>query len=135
MKNAGSTFQCNVVLQSSLGDKVLKIWKAAGYIRPLLLTRIRTLSLDWRTTQAVFPTTLIYVGMLEHSWSNILMYCCSLILGTRFYFLLKYNEARISGYNLGILWISHTNWVNSSCHTNQNLNVRLYSSGILNPPS
>ena len=47
------------------------------------------------------PTILIYVVMLNYSWNNITMFLqCSSIQGTRFWFLLKCIEARMSEGNV-----------------------------------
>ena len=49
---------------------------------------------------AIFPTTLIYVVVLENDLSNIGMYGCAPIQGTRLKLLLKFDEARISDCNI-----------------------------------
>ena len=48
----------------------------------------------------IFPTTLTYVVMLENYWNNISMYRCFPIQGARFKIVMKFNEARISEWNL-----------------------------------
>ena len=80
----------NLFLFSNWGDKVLKGKKTMGQSCLLFLTRIRTLSLRWENNVTIkywynnFPTTLIYVVMLENFRNNISKYCCSQIKGTRF---------------------------------------------------
>ena len=99
-KNAGLTFQCFIF--SNLGKKFLESRKTMGQICPLFSTSIRTLSPGLENSHTlkswsyIFPTTLKYVVMLENGKKNISMYGCFSILGTKFEFMLKFHEARIS---------------------------------------
>ena len=85
----------NAFLSSNPGDKIQKRLKTMVQICPLLLTRIRTLSpgLEDNITftlkygSRIFPTTLIYMVMLENCWNNILMYICSPIQETIYFCL------------------------------------------------
>ena len=49
-----------------------------------------------------FPTSLMYMTMLENCRNNISMYCCSPIQEKRSWFLMKFIEARISEYSLPV---------------------------------
>ena len=101
----------NVLFFSNLRDKVFKIWKIMGQICPLLSTRIRTLSPGLEENNAlkccfgIFPTTLIYIIMMENCQNNISMYGFSPIQGKRFKFVLKFYEARISECHISIQFI------------------------------
>ena len=89
-KNTKLTFHCIVVLQSKWQGP--KWWKTQGQICPFLLTRIRTFlpGLEENYTLIcwiyIFPTSLIYVGMLENCWHNISMFGCGPIQGTTYFF-------------------------------------------------
>ena len=103
-----------------------KLWKTKGQICPLLSTRIRTLSpgLEDNCTLkcpiCIFPTFLIYVGVLENCLNNISMFGCAPIQGTT-YFL---GESQIkSGSQSGTcaLW-NFEGWWRYTCRTLFTLN-------------
>ena len=78
-----------VLLFSNPGDKVLINVVRRGQIGPVVFNFFKTLSPGLKNKSilkcwsAIFPTTLIYMVMLESCRNNILMYVCSPIQGDK----------------------------------------------------
>ena len=91
----------HVLLSSNPGDKVLILVESRGLICPKVFHLFNILSAGLENNEtlnflfSIFPITLIYMVMLENCQNTILMYGCSPIQGTRFVYLLKFNEARV----------------------------------------
>ena len=105
-KNTKSTFECMVILQSR-GQCLDSCWKY-GTDLSRSFSSFRTLSPGFENNHifkcwsGIFPNILTYMSMLENCLNNISVYGCSPIQGTQFFFLLKFNEARISEWNIRI---------------------------------
>ena len=98
----------SVSMFSNPGGKILILVESRGQICPVVfhLFRIFPPGLDNNDTlkcwSGNFPTSLIYMIMLENCQNNISMYCCSPIQEERSWFLLKLNGARISECNISL---------------------------------
>ena len=98
--------QLNVWLISNPGDKFQILVDSTGQIRPVVLHLFWTLSPGFENNHTfkcwsvIFPTTLTYMIMLENCQNKISVYGCSPIQGTKYFFLLKFHESRISDWNI-----------------------------------
>ena len=93
----------SVWLFSNPGDKVQILFESTGQICPVVLHLFWTLSPGFENNKCrsgIFQTNLAYMIMLENCQHNISVYGCSPIQGIKFYFLLKFIEARISEWNI-----------------------------------
>ena len=96
----------NVRLFSNPGDKVLILIEIRGQNFPIVFLLVWTFSPRLEKNNAmkcsscIFPTTPIYVVMSENFQSSICMHGFAPIQRKRFKFLLKFDDAGISDYNL-----------------------------------
>ena len=99
----------SVWLFSNPGEKFQILVESTGQINPIVLHLLWTLSPGFVKNHTfkywsdIFPTILTYIIMLENCQRNISVYGSSPIQGTKNIFLLKFNEARISEWNIYIL--------------------------------
>ena len=88
-KNTTSTFKCKVILKYR--GQGQKRCRTTGQICPVLSTRICTLSPGLENNHTlkcwsrIFPSILTYIIMLENCQTNILVFGCAPIQGTKFY--------------------------------------------------
>ena len=105
--------QMSVWLCSNPGDKVQIIVESTGQVCPVVLHLVWTLSPvfennhTFKCWSGIFPTILTYMIMLENYQKKHFSVLLFSIPGDKILFLLTFNEARISEWNLYFCMFLH----------------------------